>query len=594
MLHRHDIQWVAPAPLWDRRLENEETERFKQPARFHFQRDGYVEELGKRLEEGPTAVEEGVLTSQLWKEKDLPQGVAPEQPDGFPKLYQPLHERYYTVSASLVCRRQGLPDRSVARVDEETVSMVLRRLVPTSNDQQVDPDNPDTYTVYGWMEGYWQQLDDMERVDQSSRGEGGESVEKRYPMFPTSYVPDSPLERPPKERRVWNALIPTTDREEFLSAEFLDATSTSGPPSTDSTNSDSNSVGRTSVDPRLTQLQVRVLDPLGTLRKHVGELSNDLEGDDIDQEAVRVSTSLAFALLDLWTFLTSHVEPVAEWIEQTSEGDHPGASAGPSLDPAEKRLLKGLDTEIYISGLGSTWLDAVRKAQEKESDLARGKASSLLPPNTLKTNGNFDADSVEESLRAIATWTSSESEEGPTSSALYKKVSTVIKSGGGDKARKLQVPPSPGNEEAVFRARCVYERPRCTPYFEPVVSEPTRAFRLASVMDMKAPARDHQFAMPDAGGPEDFRDTSKGVSVRISQKLNEQIQRVKNVTMTDLGEEEVPDQQDAVAMVCRLSLPIITICALILLLVMVNVLNFIFYWLPYFMICFPVPSGGDS
>jgi hypothetical protein len=42
-------------------------------------------------------------------------------------------------------------------------------------------------------------------------------------------------------------------------------------------------------------------------------------------------------------------------------------------------------------------------------------------------------------------------------------------------------------------------------------------------------------------------------------------------------------------LLCSLSIPIITICALILLMVMVNLLNVVFHWLPFFISCFPVP-----
>ena len=42
-------------------------------------------------------------------------------------------------------------------------------------------------------------------------------------------------------------------------------------------------------------------------------------------------------------------------------------------------------------------------------------------------------------------------------------------------------------------------------------------------------------------------------------------------------------------MICTLSIPIITICALILLMIIVLLLDFIFRWLPFFIICFPLP-----
>ena len=42
--------------------------------------------------------------------------------------------------------------------------------------------------------------------------------------------------------------------------------------------------------------------------------------------------------------------------------------------------------------------------------------------------------------------------------------------------------------------------------------------------------------------------------------------------------------------ICSLSIPIITICALILLIIIVSLLDFVFRWLPYFILCFPVPG----
>jgi len=41
---------------------------------------------------------------------------------------------------------------------------------------------------------------------------------------------------------------------------------------------------------------------------------------------------------------------------------------------------------------------------------------------------------------------------------------------------------------------------------------------------------------------------------------------------------------------CSLSIPIITICALILLIIIVMLLDFIFKWLPFLMFCFPLPG----
>jgi hypothetical protein len=43
-------------------------------------------------------------------------------------------------------------------------------------------------------------------------------------------------------------------------------------------------------------------------------------------------------------------------------------------------------------------------------------------------------------------------------------------------------------------------------------------------------------------------------------------------------------------MVCSLSIPIITIVALILLIIFVILLDIIFFWMPFFQICLPMPK----
>lgn len=45
-------------------------------------------------------------------------------------------------------------------------------------------------------------------------------------------------------------------------------------------------------------------------------------------------------------------------------------------------------------------------------------------------------------------------------------------------------------------------------------------------------------------------------------------------------------------MICSLSIPIITICAMILLMLIVKLLNIVFWWLPLFKICLPMRSSS--
>ena len=69
-----------------------------------------------------------------------------------------------------------------------------------------------------------------------------------------------------------------------------------------------------------------------------------------------------------------------------------------------------------------------------------------------------------------------------------------------------------------------------------------------------------------------------------------------------LGDGEGCKKSDGIdiGMICSISIPLITLCALILLMIIVTLLDFIFRWLPWFVICFPVPGlkgkkiGGSS
>ena len=49
-----------------------------------------------------------------------------------------------------------------------------------------------------------------------------------------------------------------------------------------------------------------------------------------------------------------------------------------------------------------------------------------------------------------------------------------------------------------------------------------------------------------------------------------------------------------IGMMCSFSIPIITICALILLMMIVGLLNIVFWWMPFFRICIPMLAPGEA
>ena len=61
----------------------------------------------------------------------------------------------------------------------------------------------------------------------------------------------------------------------------------------------------------------------------------------------------------------------------------------------------------------------------------------------------------------------------------------------------------------------------------------------------------------------------------------------------DIGGDGIEPCKSAgvnIGMICSLSIPIITICALILLMMIVLILDLIFKWIPWFIVCFPLPG----
>ncbi|MCI0519068.1 MAG: hypothetical protein L0Z70_02290, partial [Chloroflexi bacterium] len=168
----------------------------------------------------------------------------------------------------------------------------------------------------------------------------------------------------------------------------------------------------------------------------------------------------------------------------------------------------------------------------------------------------------------------------------------------GDPVQAPKYDPSAGD---FYLARCVYERPRCviTPpkpldpqpvlIHPPVVSEPSPAFQLASFFDPDAPARQMRIVMPVDTSQAGLRKFPKNVSVLISDQLKRQMQRIDGIKLADLDSGDVGEEGGLdLGMICSLSIPIITICALILLMIIVSLLNIVFWWLPFFKICLPL------
>jgi hypothetical protein len=139
-----------------------------------------------------------------------------------------------------------------------------------------------------------------------------------------------------------------------------------------------------------------------------------------------------------------------------------------------------------------------------------------------------------------------------------------------------------------------------------VVSDATEPFVMAGFFDPDAPARPIRIGLPVDTTPAGLRKFDKNTAFMVSDVLCGQIDRAKGLGLGDLvrtvlpwplhKDLDVPDKgpckEDGLAfgMICSLSIPIITICALILLMIMVSLLDIIFHWMPYFIMCIPLPK----
>jgi hypothetical protein len=151
----------------------------------------------------------------------------------------------------------------------------------------------------------------------------------------------------------------------------------------------------------------------------------------------------------------------------------------------------------------------------------------------------------------------------------------------------VPTPTAPGPDRYVMRL--VYARPACKSY---VISAPTRAFQMASFFDPDAPARAIRMTMPIDTSPEGLGKYDKNFNVLISNQLQAQINRIKGLKELLEGDIDSETPLD-LGMICSFSIPIITICALILLMIIVNLLNILFFWLPFFRICLPIPLRSE-
>jgi hypothetical protein len=564
------------------------------------------------------------------------------------KLYQPAHQRFYLLAACLVCARTGLPDRTVNPGRHERVGFILRRLLPINfKDAAHDsrglpvplpaPDQTwDEYAMVTAPDGHgWR------KVERTASGLADTLLdgEELLPLFPVSYQQDDG-----HKRRIHAGLIPVGKREAYMGAPLL-------PPAPTNTNAaatgNTTSATEQPVDPRMMPLWLQVTEPWKRLVERADalnamqnapdpNLSNGKTISDADSKRwikgarEQLQTGSWYILLDFTKYLAEHLPDVWQVVlgqkpvnSLTRAADQqvftamqttvlPAALIGDLSQPARyaghvKQTLVDALKAVQTEG-AETGLESVAGSYDREQPDANWPAF-LFPfadPTLVPTAGPLPASLTLDTIAG----------EKPVDRAVrtVEAFANLIKAA----LPKPTQPPPPESSlplvaqrpldmrEGWFVLRCVYERPECGPLDPPLVSQPTAPFQMAGFFDPDAPARPLRIALPIDTSPAGLRKFDKNAAFVMSDMLCGQVNRMKGITLGDLVRSVLPwplhkdiDVPDGgpcsgdglqVGMICSLSIPIITICALIMLMIIVTLLDFIFRWLPFFLICFPLPG----
>ncbi len=681
LLQRDHVRWLTAAPLWDRASGvSGAGSRMGEPAILRFEGDTFMQQAQQTLAEDPGGMARFVARPESWR--DASAGWL-DTPDSAPvTLYQPIHNRFYLATATLVCQRPGLPDRSLNRVGGDQVSMLLRRLNPRST-APVNPANPASYVEQAWIgtaqTGRWITLDSP---DLPATGE------ERLPMFPLPYHEDG------RARCLHGAVIPVARANGYDTPQA----------EAESRASISDSVADPLGDPRKAELREGILAGFAKLMELEG--GPPIPGDIIADVRIQTRSALVFAMLDMALFLHRELPQILSVIR--------GAPLW-TLSAPQQLLFQRFNTTTLTSGY--TAAQMLVRAQDREDQLQTGTPSAGVLSAVLGTNPDLDdigsfarrlttlggdidglffplapaaqplpdprtailRDATAQSSTRITTEAEFGGDEGAQTAMLralldfdallareLPDVAAALPDGAlpasadaaifaafdntlagsvtwgaalvharahaadlvaGTPPRRLlaltanqitaaapgffagiadaitpsvEARPLPINPPAAITAdtdtplpvyvlRTAYERPACAGIHPPVVSAPSRAFHLASFYDADAPVRPLKIEMPARTSIADLRRAPKNVSIQLSKELRKQMSRVRNAQLSDPLDEQLGGGGGFdFGVICSLSIPIITICALLLLMIIVQLLNIVFWWLPFFMICFPV------
>jgi len=669
------VKWLAPSPLWARpglfRLDHSNG-AIGQPAILRFANDQFMNDLLELVVSSPDQLDEFIAQNETWREpmpksnaasmlrltkpdkrtrlitvqgRDKKRSLAPftslSKHVSTPlKLFQPVHQRHYLVTASLVYEQSGHPDRFVDSGKREQINFVIRRIVGSD---PMDPGRKE-YAFVSDEDGYaWKYVPS----DKSEMVEWGEEL---LPLFAITYRPCA------TDRQILAGTIPVGKREAYLAAGGED----------DSTVT----VGATEAGPvqrtrMLFETEVIApwkisLDSVSVFEEAFFQPMEQPSEEKDKQKQIRdfqssfnatfeqIQTTSWYILLDFAMFLDRYLNSVWRYIN---------GERGINLRDTEVTLIDYIKNTKLQSNLKTTlknkyskyhytvkpdlvsalvtvmqWKDQLERV-ETSLDLSIAATSTrhewpnflfpLVYPTVYIKVTDINDTSVNEYRkdRRLFGVLPTGSKDSLSYGGFYlqhdakiiriENLADIVEAAldedmdGGPELEPVKK--FRDSENAWFIIRCVYERPRCQFANKEIVSEPSRPFQMAAFFDPDAPARPVRVPMPLDISPAGLRKYKKNTTFMISDMLCGQLERIRKLTLADLVlsvlpwpfHKDLPNigaagscKKNGVnfGMFCSLSIPIVTLCALVLMIIMVSLFNVFFKWIPFLFLCLPIPG----
>jgi hypothetical protein len=523
-------QWLAPAPLWDGLQVGAAAAGLAAPFIAELTTDRFVDAfIGLLAGTGPTTPD-GLATM-------APAVTVDGTATGAYRLFQPLSQRYYLVSATLVCRRPGIPDHTVNLRAKESVGFVMRRLESGAEQAFVPGTGP----------GTWVAATETELAD-------GEQVHPMAPAVVAPYAaPGSTTAALGLDaatgtgRTVWFGYVPVTVREKTAKAmtdpggKIADLVS-NPPPLT------------TVTDPRVDWLYQRVLQTWGGLKGH-----QDAAGDTVDVPG-NVHYPSLYTLLDLGDWLKQYLPSVYDHVVNGTA--LPNGSADKTFaDLMHTTTVKKAGSDVLLD---QAVADTVQYA-------------ALLTGDDITAPDDYDLSQVA-NLSSITSYTGSYMSAATSAIAAANQPIPIPPELDGMIREDAGQPFSAG-KGPTYVIRVVYRHDPC----RPVLSAPTHPFELARALDADAPARKILLQLPDITSMRKF---NRGVAVETPPAL----QKILNGLTPDVMKGDTPDDTGlALGFICSFSLQIIFLVAFIVMFIFLILLNIVFFWMPFLKICLPIP-----